>query len=308
MQAVVTGATGFIGKRLCAELRGAGWKVASVTREAAKATETLGADVTAYAWSDADGWKRAVAEADAVFHLAGESIGGARWSPEFKAKILSSRVELTRAVAEANPRVLISASGTGYYGERGEAVVTEETPAGDDFLAKVCVAWEGEARRAEAGGGRVVVLRTGIALGKGGGALESMLQPPGVPLSPWKMGLGGPLGSGNQWMPWVHLDDLVRMYVWAAERGDLSGPVNAVAPKPVTNRDFSHALGHALDRPSLLPVPALALRAFVGEFAYALLYSQRVVPARAEAAGFPFHYPEVGPALLDVFRQGEKPA
>lgn len=208
-------------------------------------------------------------------------------------------MESTRSIAEAGPRVLISASGAGYYGDWGNTVITEKTPAGSDFLAEVCVAWEAEAERATARGGRVVCLRTGLALGKEG-TLQEMLHPPVIPFSPWKLGLGGPLGTGKQWMPWIHIEDLTRLYLWAAERPDIFGPINAVAPKPVTNRDFSHALGHALSRPSLIPVPELALRLILGEFAYAVVYSQRVIPARAQDAGFTFHYPEVGPALQTI--------
>lgn len=299
MRTVVTGATGFIGKRLCALLTRERHSIIAVSRDADRARKSLGAGILCISWSETSSWQKAVAEADAVFHLAGESIGGQRWTPEYKETILSSRVETTRAVALAGPRILLSASGVGYYGDHGNEVITEETPAGSDFLAKVCVAWEAEAQRAAEQGGRVACLRTGIALGEGG-PLQEMLHPSGVPFSPWKLGLGGPLGNGKQWMPWIHVDDLARLYLWLAERSDLSGAFNAVASKPVTNRDFSHALGHALHRPSLVPVPEFALKLVVGEFAYALLYSQRVVPERVQASGFRFNFPEIGPALREI--------
>lgn len=301
MQVVVTGATGFIGTQLVASLQQNNHRVWVISRDARKAEQAFGKRVTCFAWSEPTEWYNAVHEADAVFHLAGASIAGKRWTPAYKQTILESRLSTTRAIVAAQPRLLLCASGTGYYGECGEEVVTEETPAGSDFLAQVCVQWEVEATRATEHGGRVVLLRTGIAMGEEGGALESMIQPPMLPVSPWKFGLGGPLGSGNQWMPWIHRDDLIRLYLWCAENPTISGAVNAVAPKPVRNRDFSHALGHALNRPSLVPVPGFALQMVVGEFAYALLYSQRVLPTVAEKQGFTFTYPEIGPALLAIY-------
>lgn len=304
MQAVVTGATGFIGTRLCAALRTAGYSVTTITRDAAKAQKALGPAITCYSWSDITAWEKVVASAEVVFHLAGENLADKRWTPEFKKRILSSRVDTTRAIVQARPKLLLSASGTGYYGDCGNTVITEEAPAGDDFLAQVCIAWEEEAQRAEAFGGRVIRFRTATTLGNGG-ALEAILKPPMLPFSPWKMGLGGPMGTGDQWMPWIHVDDLVRLYLWVAEQADLSGPLNATAPKPVTNRDFSHALGHALDRPSLIPIPAFALYAILGGFADALLFSQRVIPTVANTRGFTFGYPEIGPALLQIIRSEE---
>ncbi|GAB4466820.1 MAG: TIGR01777 family oxidoreductase [Armatimonadaceae bacterium] len=303
MKTVVTGGTGFIGTELCAALTGAGHEVAVISRDADRVRQTLGERVTGIAWDNEAAWRRAVAESDAVFHLAGASIAGERWTPEYKQTILDSRVRTTEAIVSAKPRLLLSASGVGYYGGRGDDVLTEDAPPGTDFLAEVCVAWEAEALKAEDHGGRVVLLRTGTTLGEDGGALESMIKPPMVPFSPWKFGLGGPLGDGNQWMSWIHVDDLVRLYLWCVERQEVRGPVNAVAPKPVRNRDFSHALGHAMNRPSLVPVPGFALELVVGEFAYALLYSQRVAPEKALKLGFTWTYPDIGPALVDIVRE-----
>jgi uncharacterized protein (TIGR01777 family) len=253
------------------------------------------------AWSDRSGYAAAVAEVDVVFHLAGAGVAERRWSLDYKREIRDSRVETTRAIAAAKPRVLISASAIGYYGGHGDAILTEDSPPGDDFLADVCLRWE-EAAQGSPETGRVALVRIGQVLGKGGGTLEAMLHPPAVPFSPWKFGVGGPLGDGKQWMSWVHLTDVLRLFLWCAENPEAQGPYNAVAPHPVTNAEFSHVLGKVLHRPSAISVPAFAIRALLGEFADYVLYSQRVVPKRASEQGFTFDFESLDIALQDILK------
>jgi len=294
MRALVTGATGFIGNRLISKLD----HPVVLTRDPDRARATLGADVTAFAWDPTSGPPPADAfrGVDVVFNLAGENVGGGRWTKKRKAAIRESRVEGTRnlvAGIEAlreRPRVLVSASAVGWYGDRGDEVLDETSAPGADFLAEVCGAWEAEARRAGALGLRVVTPRFGVVLGPGGGALSKML-------TPFKMGVGGRLGSGLQWMPWIHRDDAVGIMLLAATAAGVSGPLNAVAPAPATNREFTRALGAALGRWTIFPMPGFMLRVVVGEFAKVLLSSQRVVPRAAEKAGYAFAHPGLEEAL-----------
>jgi uncharacterized protein (TIGR01777 family) len=235
----------------------------------------------------------------AVFHLAGEPIAGGRWNEARKERIRSSRVAGTRALVESianmedKPRVLVCASAVGYYGSRGDEILAEDATEGDDFLAQVCVAWEREARAAERHGVRVVSLRLGIVLAKEGGALGKLL-----PL--FRSGLGGPLGEGRQWMPWIHVDDVVGLFLHAARYEALHGPVNAVAPEEVTNETFTRELARAVHRPAFLRVPKLAVRMALGEAATAVFASQRAVPKIALASGYTFRYPTLRAALEDV--------
>jgi|SRR5579884_49495 len=304
MKVVVTGATGFIGRPVCKTLMQAGHTVTALTRDPERARTTLGPQASCLAWGEnaAPEWKQAVAEADAVVHLAGEPIGAQKWTPAFKQKILDSRVETTRVLVAAicagqsKPDALISASGINVYGDRKDETVTEETGPGDDFLAQVCRQWEAEAQKAAACGVRVARLRTSVVLGQGG-ALERMLYPLPLPVSLWKLGLAGKLGSGRQWLPWIHIDDAVGLYVWAATHAEVSGPVNVTAPNPVTNAQFTAALARALHRPAFLPVPAVALRALVGEFAETLLIGQKALPTVALRLGYAFRYPDLDAAL-----------
>ena len=237
---------------------------------------------------------------EAVVHLAGEPIAAGRWNAARKEKIRRSRVEGTRLVVDGlarlktKPRVLVCASAIGCYGSRGDEELTEGSPLGHDFLADVVRAWEAEAARAASLGVRVVSLRLGIVLSTRGGALAKML-------TPFKLGLGGPLGTGRQWMSWIHIDDLIAAILQAMRRDDLSGPINAVAPEPSRNADFTRALGAALRRPAVLPAPAFALRLALGEMADALLLSsQRVGPARLSSAGFVWKHPGLDAALADL--------
>jgi hypothetical protein len=296
MRAIVTGATGLVGRKLLSRLA----HPAVLSRHAGAATAKLGRDdARVFAWDPQR--EPAPAEAfeniDTVFHLAGESVAQGRWTADKKARIRDSRVLGTRNLVatlcqlDRPPRVLVSASAVGYYGDRGDEILDETAWPGSDFLAQVSVDWEREALLAGDAGIRVVTVRTGIVLSKDGGALAKML-------TPFRLGMGSPLGSGRQWMPWIHLDDLIGLLLLAAEREDLQGPLNATAPTPVTNREFTRALGRAVHRPTFLPaVPEAVLRLGLGEFAGVLLASTRAVPRRAEAAGYGFAHPRLDDAL-----------
>jgi uncharacterized protein len=300
MRVTLTGATGLIGRKLVAALRARGDDVAVLSRSPERAERSLG--VGAFAWDPAAG--AAPAEAlggrDAVVHLAGEPVAQ-RWSAEVKQAIRDSRVTGTRNLvaglraADPRPGVLVSSSAVGVYGPRGDEVVVEGTPPGDDFLASVTVAWEREAEAAAALGMRVVRIRTGVVLDQSGGALATMLPP-------FKLGLGGPVAGGGQYLPWIHVDDLVALYLRALDDVSWSGAYNGTAPEPVTNREFSKALGRALHRPAVAPVPALALRLRFGEMADIVIAGQRAVPERALAAGFEFRHADLDGALADALR------
>ena len=297
MRVTVTGATGLIGSALVGRLRERGDEVTVLSRDPERARERFGGDVIAFAW-DPDGGPapaEAFAGRDGVVHLAGENIAQ-RWTKSAKRRILASRELGTRnvvegmAAAEPRPRVLVSSSGVGYYGPRGDETLDEQATPGDDFLARVVRAWEREADRAADIGVRVVKIRTGVVLDAHGGALAKMLPP-------FKAGAGGPVAGGRQYLPWIHLDDVVGMMIAALEDDRWSGPVNATAPDPPTNRDFSRALGRALHRPAVAPVPALALRALYGEMADLIVYGQRAVPRRALDLVYAFRHPDLDEAL-----------
>lgn len=299
MRVGVIGATGFVGRRLAGALVSRGDEVVAFGRDASRVRAAL--PYVTEARSLAELTAERVAALDAVVNLAGESVGAKRWSPAQKAAIRDSRVETTRRVvdaigaAERRPRVLINASAVGFYGPRGDEEVTEEAPAGHDFLAGVCREWEAEAARVAGFGVREVRLRTGIALGDAGGPLEQMLLP-------FKLFAGGPVGDGRQWFPWVHLDDVVGAIVWALDREAVRGPVNVVAPGVVRFGDFAKALGRRLRRPAWLPVPGFALRLAVGEMAEVLVTGQRAVPAALLAGGYTFRYARLDDALADAVR------
>jgi uncharacterized protein (TIGR01777 family) len=299
MRALVTGATGFVGPHLLAKLD----RPVVLSRDAAKATRQLAQfNVQAYSW-EPQTEKPPVAAfdgVDCVFHLAGDPVAEGRWTAAKKAGIEGSRILGTRNLVatlrevSTRPATLISASAVGYYGSRGDEVLDENAPPGNDFLAEVCVGWEREATAARELGVRVVPIRTGIVLGKGGGALGKML-------TPFKLGLGSPLGSGRQYMPWIHINDLVDEMLFAARTPTVIGPLNGTAPNPVINRDFTKTLGRVLGRPTFLPpMPGFALELLVGEFGEILLTSQRAIPKAALAAGFKFQFDELEQALRDV--------
>ena len=297
MRVGVVGATGFVGRALVAALTARGDAVVVFSRDPARARRALPgvADARSLGAITAEG----VSDLDALVNLAGESVAGRRWDDAYKAAIRESRVRTTRAIVEAigaaspRPRVLVNASAVGFYGPRGDEEVTEATPAGDDFLAGVCRDWEQEAQRVTAHGVREVRLRVGVVLGEAGGSLEKMLLP-------FRMFVGGPVGSGRQWFPWVHLADVVGAALWALDHDALRGAVNVAAPGAVRYGDFAAALGARLRRPSWLPVPAFALRLAIGEMADVVVAGQRVVPAALLAAGYRFAHPELSAALAEV--------
>jgi uncharacterized protein len=301
MKVVVSGGTGFIGAPLCRALRDTGHAVVALTRDAASARSRLGPGIDFAEWDarSRGPWEEALGGAGGVVNLAGEPVVGKAWTPAQKEKLRASRVDATRAlvtaIEAAAPRlaVLLNASAVGYYGPHGDEMLTEESPSGSGFLASVNREWEEAARQAEPLGVRVVRLRTGVALGEGGGALAKMVPP-------FRMFLGGPLGSGQQWVPWVHRDDVIGIALWTLENDAVEGPVNATAPQPVTMKEFARVLGKVLGRPAWAPVPALALRALMGEMAEAVLTGQRVLPAAAERLGYRFRYPELEPALRSI--------
>lgn len=298
MKALVTGGTGFVGPRLLRMLD----RPTVLSRNPDRARRSIGHLAgNIVRWDPLEGPPppEAYEGVDVVFHLAGESVAEGRWTAAQKARIRDSRVigtrHLVQGIAQAGrkPGVLVSASAVGYYGDRGDEELTESAAPAHDFLADVCVAWEQEAHAADALGVRVVTARTGIVLGAGGGALGKMLPP-------FKLGAGGPLGSGRQWMPWVHVTDLARLYVHAADTASIRGPMNAVAPNPVRNSEFTKALGRQLHRPAFMPAPYIGLRILFGEFAQVLFASQRVIPRVAVDTGFVFQFPDIAGALREI--------
>ncbi|MBV9942457.1 MAG: TIGR01777 family oxidoreductase [Solirubrobacterales bacterium] len=305
MRVVVTGATGTIGRAFVAALVDRGDEVVALSRDAARARDALGDRVQTHAWStpgDEPPPEAALAGADAVVNLLGEPVAQ-RWSAEAREKIRRSRVDGTRSVVQAmlaltpdrRPRTLLSQSATGYYGHRAEEPLDEDAPAGRDFLAEVVVAWEHEALLA-ASDLRVAVTRTGVVLSPAGGALAKML-----PF--FRLGIGGPVAGGRQYVPWVHLDDVLGAMLFCLDNPDAAGPINFTAPTPVTNTELSRTLGRVLGRPAVLPVPAFALKALYGEMAEIVLTGQRVVPRRLEQLGYGFRHRDLEPALRDVLNR-----
>jgi uncharacterized protein (TIGR01777 family) len=299
LKVAVTGATGTIGRAVVAALRDRGDEPVALSRDAAGARDALGADVEVHEWRDPKSEPAptaAFAEAGGVIHLLGEPIAQ-RWSDSAKREIEDSRVLGTRNLVAglrgAGPRlsVLVSQSAVGFYGAHGDEVVDESTPAGSDFLAGVVVAWEAEARTgADELGLRVALARTGVVLSESGGALEKMI-------TPFKLGVGGPVAGGRQYVPWVHLDDVVGGLLFALDTEAASGPVNLTGPKPVTNKELSKALGRALHRPAVLPVPGFAIRMLYGEMATVVTTGARVEPKRLRELGYEFRHADLDEAL-----------
>ena len=302
MRVAVTGATGFIGRVLVPALRERGDSVIALSRDIFQAKEILGDGIELVHW-EAGGrpgpWEGEISRSDAVVNLAGEGIFKQRWDTPFKARIWSSRVDGTRQIVEAigrqqqRPGILINASAIGVYGPRGDEPLDESGAAGHDFLAQMVQAWEAEAAKAEPLGLRVVRLRIGVVLEKDGGALAQMLPP-------FKLFLGGWMGTGRQYFSWVHRDDVVGIILYALDHDDIHGAINVTAPQPVTNKAFSVALGRALRRPALVPVPAFALRLMLGEAAEVILSGQHVVPKAITAVGYRFKHPELAGALQSI--------
>jgi uncharacterized protein (TIGR01777 family) len=304
MKIVIAGGSGFLGPPLAGALASEGHEIVNLSRRAAPAG--AGTRSRAVAWTP-DGstgaWAAEIDGAGAVVNLAGESIAGKRWTAAQKRRILESRVQATRSLvtailaAKLPPAVFVSGSAVGYYGPRGDENIPEDTPAGSDFLADVCVQWEAEAQRAKPAT-RLVLMRTGLVLERDGGALPQMLPP-------FRFGAGGPVGSGRQYWPWIHRADWIALVQWALRTSTVTGPINGSAPNPVTNAEFARALGRAMHRPAFLPAPAFALKLLLGEMADALLLSgQRAVPERAERLGFTFRYRTVDEALGALFAHG----
>jgi uncharacterized protein len=300
MRVFVTGATGFVGRALIPRLQRDGHAVVAWVRSPARARGLLGG--RRRIGSRRHGSRRLVAaieRSDAVVNLAGEPLMGGRWTAARRAVLEGSRIavteQLVRAMAEAKsrPRVFISGSAVGYYGERTDELLTEASSTADDFLARLCQRWECAAQEADRLGARVVLLRTGVVLGRAGGALAQVLPP-------FQLGAGGPVGSGKQYLPWVHLHDLVKIIAVALADDRYRGPVNGVAPEQTTSRSFARALGRALHRPAILPLPALALKVIFGEAATVLLASQRVDPCVLREHQFAFDFPTLDSALEDI--------
>jgi uncharacterized protein len=297
MRVTVTGATGRVGRHLVAALKARGDEVTALSRDPDKATELLG--VEAFPWNIKEDAapKPALSGRDAVVHLAGEDVGQ-RWSKQVKAEILDSRERGTRNIVHTifdtkpRPKALICASAAGYYGAREDERIDESVGPGRGWLAEVVARWERQAETAKIGT-RTVVVRTGIVLDASGGALAKMLPP-------FKAGIGGPVGSGKQYVPWIHLDDLVGIYIAAIDNPTFQGPINASAPEPVTNKAFAKALGRAINRPALAPIPGFSIRLLYGEMSQIVLTGQRMVPGRAAELGYDFKHPDLDEALRDT--------
>jgi uncharacterized protein len=306
MRIVISGGTGFLGRALVDALAADGHEIVVLTRGS---RPEGGAPHRFVSWSpgsDAGGvgpWAAELDRAGAVVNLAGESIAGHRWSAAQKQRIAESRLLATRSLVAAiratgtPPVVLVSGSAVGYYGPLGDAVATEDTPPGGDFLASVCVQWEAEAARAASPRTRVALVRTGLVLERDGGALAKMLPP-------FWVGAGGPVGSGRQYWPWIHRRDWIDLVRWIIRSANVSGPINATAPAPVTSEEFARTLGRVLRRPAFMRAPAFALKLALGEMAEALLLSgQRAVPQKAERLGFGFRYTQLEDALRAIFKK-----
>ena len=294
----IAGATGFIGHALAGALARRGDEPVALIREGSKNAQMLPQGTRVARYDSANPQPAAFEKFDALVNLAGETLAG-YWTPAKKRRIYDSRVSTTRALVTAlktcqsPPPVMVSASAVGYYGSQGDRALDESAPPGNDFLAKVCIDWERESAAAQSAGIRSVQLRQGIVVGSGG-AVKAML-------TPFRLGLGGPLGSGKQWWSWVHIDDDVRMILYAIDNSGMRGAVNSVSPDPVTNARLTKALAAALHRPAFVSAPAFGLKLLLGEFAESLLASQRVIPARARQLGFVFTHENIEQAMLDIF-------
>lgn len=302
MKVLVSGGTGFIGRSLAPVLIRSGHEVRVTTRNVERARAQLGSEVEFVHPGDAGQWVEAVRGCDAVVNLAGESIAAGRWTPARKEALQRSRLATTASLLdgcaglEERPRVFVSASGVGYYGACGDEKLDEQAPAGDDFLARLCVDWEAESARARELGMRLVQPRIGPVLGEGGGFLEKVMLP-------FRLFAGGPVGNGKQWLSWIHIHDMVGLLCFALTEERLSGPVNAVAPDARTMAEFSRALGAAMRRPSWIPVPGIALKIMLGEMSEMMLTGQRAIPAAAEEAGYRFRYRSLGDALAEILHR-----
>jgi uncharacterized protein (TIGR01777 family) len=308
MKIVIAGGSGFLGSPLAEMYAEDGHDVRVLTRSLAPGETrhdpgTGVPGITRVGWT-ADGqsgpWASVVEGADAVINLSGESLAAKRWTPAVKARLRDSRLLATRSLAAAiagtaaPPAVFVSGSAVGYYGASDNRPLSESDPPGTGFLAQLCVDWEAEARKAQRDGTRVVLLRTGVVLERSGGALPEMMRP-------FRFFAGGPIGSGRQYVSWIHRLDWIEIVRWLVQTPGVAGPVNATAPHPVTNREFARALGRAMHRPSFVPAPGFAVKIVAGEFADSILTGQRVIPARAQKDGYHFRYPEIDQCFRGIF-------
>ena len=299
---LITGGTGFIGNRVCDALLEKEYVVNVVSRDPTRAKTKLHSVKEIFSWNPESEQlpSNATSDLNAVIHLAGETIAG-KWNEEKKRRIRESRVLSTRnlvasfAENDTKPDVLICASAIGLYGDSGDESFTEESPAGTDYLAEVCQEWEAESHKATEYGIRVVSVRIGLVLGLGGGLLDQVLMP-------FKIGFGGKLGSGNQWMSWIHIDDVVGIIIHALENEGVSGALNATAPAPVRNIEFTETLGKVLNRPTIFPVPTFGLKLIMGEFADFVVLSQNVLPEKTKASGYEFNFPMLKSALENLLK------
>lgn len=307
MRVFITGGTGLIGTQLIRRLRQRGDVPVVLTRRPDAARKTFGAETTIVEGDPtiAGRWMDDAAECDAVVNLAGENLFNKRWNDEFKRVMRDSRIKSTDNVAAAlvrNPRtasgsakVLVNASAIGYYGPRDDEELTESSSPGTDYMSRLCVEWEEATGPATAAGVRVALVRVGIVLSKQGGALEKLL-------TPFKLGGGGPAGSGKQWMSWIHHEDMTGLFLLALDNPAATGPINGTAPNPVRNKEFGQALGRALNRPAFMPTPGFMLKLMLGEVADVVLNGQRVLPAKALSLGYAFRFPEIDAALRDAVK------
>lgn len=297
MRVVVSGATGFLGRALVARLARDGHEVVALVRSPRAAADKLGGGVGIVAMHDEAAVLSSMADTDAVVNLAGESVAGARWSNKRKQELRDSRIAVTRMLVEAARRVgskvFVSASAVGYYGDTGDEARDESAPPGDDFLARLCVDWEAEASQAQAFGARVVLARFGVIMGRGGGALSTILRL-------FKSGVGGKLGDGRQWFSWVHMHDVCEIVAAALTDERYSGGINVTAPNPVTNLELTKTVGAVLGRPTMITTPKIALKLALGEAASAVLASQRVLPGKLRSLGYEFAFPELEGALREI--------
>ena len=300
MRFIITGGTGLIGTALTKSLVADSHDVYILSRNPATRTATNGAKLHSWDAKTGDGWSNLITEDTVIVNLAGAGIADKRWSDERKALLLNSRIWAGQAVvdavnkAKAKPKAILQASAVGYYGTSDDTIITEEKPAGNDFLADLCQQWEGSIQPIiDEGEIRVVIMRTGVVLSRDGGAFPKQL-------TPFQLFVGGPISDGKQWFPWIHVQDEVAAMRFLAENDDASGVYNLSAPNPVNNMDFTHKMARILQRPGIIPVPAIAFQLLFGEMSTVLLEGQRVVPQNLEEAGFEFNYAELEPALRQL--------
>ncbi|MCQ3933095.1 MAG: TIGR01777 family protein [Chloroflexi bacterium] len=302
MRVIITGGTGLIGSALAKSLLADGHEVIVLSRNPGSAKIEPGVRIENWTARSGDGWSSLITSDTAIVNLAGAGIGDKRWSEDRKKLILESRVNAGAAVVDAiekaseKPRVVIQSSAVGYYGTPGDQVLTEDSPAGEDFLADVCKQWEDSTQAVEGMGVRRAIIRSGVVLSMDGGALPRMLLP-------FKLMVGGPIGDGKHWFPWIHIDDEIKAIRFLIENENAKGVFNVMAPNPLTNGDFTHEVGKVMQKPAVIPVPKLTLQMMFGEMAIMVIDGQRAVPKRLQEHNFEFVYPTVEPALKNLFKK-----